>query len=511
MSGTDAVVEVKAGKLEGAREGELYVFRGVPYAAPPVGELRWLSPQPVKAWDGVRPAREFGPIAPQNPMVGAVILQEEQPQDEDCLYLNIWTPGLDDARRPVMVWVHGGAFIIGSGSEAMYRGGNLAAYGDVVLVTINYRLGALGFMNLDVITDGKIPATGDEGLLDQVAALAWVRENIAAFGGDPGNITVFGESAGGMSIGCLLAMPAARGKFEKAILESGAANTVSDLAEAADMSRKYLDVLGLESDDVEKLRALPWKQLLKAQQVLGDELQKTEHRITPFQPVVDGGVIPDIPITAIQNGSGRDVSVLAGTNLEEWKLFAIMEPGFSKMDESGMYARLNAIMPGEYVEGIAAAYRAAMEARGEPATPPAILTAIQTDIMFRMPVINLVEAQRENGQAAYNYLFTWKSPVMGGALGACHALEIGFVFGQFDDTFCGTGPEVEKLSRCMQDAWLAFVRTGDPSTDTIGRWPEYGKMRSTMLLGRECRVEDAPYEGERSVWDTFDMVFTKPI
>lgn len=506
-----AVVKTKSGKIEGTYQDGLYVFKGIPYAAPPVGKLRWLPPQSVKPWNGVRPMKEFGAIAPQNPMVGAIIEQIEQPQDEDCLFLNIWTPGLDDARRPVMLWIHGGAFIIGSGTELMYMGGKLAAYGDVVLVTINYRLGALGFMNLDVATRGRIPAVGNEGLLDQVAAIEWVHENIAAFGGDADNITVFGESAGGMSIGSLMGMPAARGKFPKAILESGAANTVGGLDEAINISKQYLEVLGLSGNDVEKLRSLSFQQLLSAQQELGNRLREAEHRITPFQPVVDGKVIPEMPIKAIRSGSAKGVAVMAGTNLEEWKLFAAMEPGLQNMDEAAMQKRLRGFMPAETAAGLVGAYRDARRKRGEATSPVEILSAIQTDLMFRMPAVSLVEAQRDNNQPAYNYVFTWKSPAMGGLMGACHALEIGFVFGNFDDKFCGTGPDAEALSRKMQDAWLAFARTGDPGCKSIGKWPLYGKRRLTMILGKDCHMEEAPYEEERRAWEKFKLVFTRPI
>jgi len=511
MNGKKPLVTINSGKLEGTYVDGLYMFKGVPYAAPPVDGLRWLPPQPVKPWDGVRPVKEFGPVAPQNPMAGAVIEREPQPQDEDCLFLNIWTKGLDDARRPVMVWIHGGAFIIGSGTEVMYTGGKLASYGDIVLVTINYRLGACGFMNLDVVTGGKIPASGNEGLLDQVAAIEWVHDNIAVFGGDPDNITVFGESAGGMSIGTLMGMPAARGKFPKAILESGAANTVGDLDDAVNMSKEYLKILGLSGDDVESLRALTTKQLMDAQQRLGDIIREAAHMITPFQPLVDGKVIPELPIEAVKKGSAKDVAILAGTNLEEWKLFAMMEPGFKDMDEAAMLGRLGSIIPDEVVKGLVEDYRNALDKRGSKPGPGDILTAIQTDIMFRMPVISLVEAQRDNGQHAYNYLFTWKSPAMGGLFGACHALEIGFVFGQQDPMLGGTGPDVDKLSKCIQDAWLAFARTGDPSCETVGKWPLYGEKRMTMILDIDCRLEAAPYEGERSSWDKVDMVFTKPI
>ena len=214
-NGQPAIVSIKSGKLEGGMENGLYVFKGVPYAAPPVGDFRWLPPQPVKHWSGIKPARKFGAICPQNEMMAGPIGQVFQPQSEDCLFLNVWTPGLDKAQRPVMVWIHGGAFTLGSGSDPQYDSYKLPERGNIVLVTINYRLGMLGFLRLKNATGGKIPATGNEGLMDQVTALKWVKENIAAFGGDPKNVTVFGESAGGMSIGCLMVMPSAGGLFHK--------------------------------------------------------------------------------------------------------------------------------------------------------------------------------------------------------------------------------------------------------------------------------------------------------
>ena len=438
-------------------------------------------------------------------------LRIDDPQDEDCLSLNVWTPGLDDARRPVMVWIHGGAFIIGSGSQKMYLHNTFVPRGDVVLVSINYRLGALGFMNLKEVTGGKIPATGCEGLLDQVAAVEWVHENIKNFGGDPDNITVFGESAGGMSIGCLMAMPSARGKFQKAILESGAANTVSSLEESTDIAAQFLSLLGLQGKDVDALHSLTFKQLLSAQQKLGDIMREKDNRITPFQPVVDGVVLPEIPIAAIQKGAAAGVKTIAGTNLEEFKLFTAVEPMFRKMDGTDMRMRLERLIPREQVTNVITAYQKGRAKRGESPNAGELLTAIQTDLMFRMPALRLVEAQCRNNQPAYNYLFTWKSPVMGGILGACHALEIGFVFGNYDDTFCGTGPDADALSQKIQDAWIAFARTGNPGCRSIGKWEPYGDERNTMILDKTCRVEKAPYEDERGIWDTFEMVFTKPI
>jgi para-nitrobenzyl esterase len=508
---TVAIVSTGAGKIEGSLENGVFVFRGVPYAAPPTGKLRWLPPQPIIPWNGVRPANKFGAIAPQNEMPGAesIGLDINESQDEDCLFLNVWTRGLDRKRRPVMIWIHGGAFIIGSGSQTTYRSHNLVARKDLVLVTINYRLGALGFMNLKEATGGQIPATGCEGLLDQIAAIEWTRNNIEAFGGDPENITVFGESAGAMSIADLMAMPAAQGKFQKAILQSGAGNTVGSLEEGAGIAAKWLEIL--ESRNANALRSLAVERILYAQQKLGLRLQSEEGRITPFQPIVDRETLPDIPIKAIEKGRAAGIKTLAGTNLDEFRLFNIMNPALKDLDEAGMVSRLESLVPREQVSNVTAAYRRGLEARKERLRPSDVLTAVQTDIMFRMPALRLVEAQCKNNQPAYNYLFKWKSPVAGGTLGACHALEIGFVFGNFNAAFCGSGPAAEALSRKMQDAWYAFACTGDPSCEGLGRWEPYGDSRTTMVLDRECRLENAPYEGERAVWDAFEMQFTKPI
>jgi para-nitrobenzyl esterase len=501
-SSKQAIVATKSGKLEGVFGKGLYVFKGIPYAAPPVGALRWLPPQPVKKWSGIRAAKEFGAIAPQTLMPLGPLVQVPQPQSEDCLFLNIWTPGLDNVRRPVMVWIHGGAFTMGSGSDPMFDSDVLPKRGNIVLVTINYRLGMLGFLRLKDVTGGKIPATGNEGLMDQVAALKWVKNNIAAFGGDPANVTVFGESAGGMSIGCLMAMPAAKGLFRKGILESGVGSAAGPLEPANATGKLFLKVSGIKANDVKALRALKPAQLLEIEKkIMAIGASEGNAKITATVPVIDGEIIPDVPNKLASQGAAKDIPAIIGTNLEEWKLFDLMQPGGDKINEAEMMKRLAALVPADAAKKVAVAYKKAREKRGQPATPADILSAIQGDSMFRMPALELVEAQHANKQKVYNYLFTWKSPVMGGALGACHGLEIGFVFGKYDDTFCGSGPAADKLAKRMQDAWLAFARTGDPSCESIGKWPVYGKRRLTMIMDKKCRVEAAPYEEERKAWD----------
>jgi para-nitrobenzyl esterase len=497
--GNSLTVQSNSGKLLGVFEDGLFVFRGIPYASAPVGALRWMPPQPVKPWPRLKAADRFGAIPPQNLMRPAAIPRRplpEEPQGEDCLFLNVWTPSPDGERRPVMVWIHGGAFMNGSGSSAMHPGATLAKRGAIVMVTINYRLGALGFLNLDQVTGGRIPASGNEGLLDQIAALQWVHDNIKAFGGDPDNVTVFGESAGAMSVGCLLAMPQANGLFKKAILQSGA-NTCRPMPQAADVAAKYLSVLGLTGSDVDALRAAPIPALLDAQ----TRMAGWGVRGVAMEPVIDGRILPRLPLDAVKAGSARGVAVLAGGNLNEGTLFSAMDASIPRLDEASLPARVTLMVPEDQAPRLIEQYRTALAQRGNAPTPADIYVAIQGDNQFRVPNVRLVEMQRDLGTPSFSYVFTWPSVVPG--LLACHALDVGFVFGATDPAFHGAGPAVDRLAGQMQDAWIAFARTGDPSSPGLA-WPAYGPDRETMVLGEDSHLEKAPYEAERAVWDSFD-------
>lgn len=510
------VVNTESGNVEGIFLEYLYIFRGIPYAAPPVGRLRWLPPEPVKPWSGIRPAKEFSPIAPQTVLPNAAMdaIRIVQPQSEDCLYLNIWTPGADDSKRPVMVWIHGGAFNMGSGSEPTTDARKLSSRGDVVVVTLNYRLGLLGFLNLDEITGGKIPSTGNEGLLDQIAALRWIKENIVAFGGDPDNITVFGESAGAMSIGCLLAMPGSKGLINRAVLQSGVGSTVSLLDAGVMLAGKFLDLLNLKPGDTDALLSLSVERLLYANQELKRQMARREEeemRITVTAPVIDGRTIPEIPIESIKKGSAAGINIIAGTNLEEWKLLCMMDFRLPGLDEGGLLRRLDYYLPPGYTPGLVEAYRRARAGRRQDTGAPELFKAIQTDRMFRMPCLKFVDAQSRHSPDTYNYLFTWESPALGGSLGACHGLDIGFVFGTCDPSFHGSGPDADRLSEKMQDAWLAFARTGDPSCESLGKWLPCGSRRNTMILGNETHQQEAPYDEERRAWEKIPDFFTGEI
>jgi para-nitrobenzyl esterase len=516
VSDNQAIATTKCGKIEGEKENGLYVFKGIPYAEQPMGDLRWLPPQPIKKWSGIRTAKKYGSISPQNVMPMAANVPGmpdwgKEFQNEGCLYLNIWTPGLDDAKRPVIFWIHGGAFIIGAGNEPVLENGSLVKRGDLVLVSINYRMGAFGFLNLKEITGGKIPATGNEGLLDQIAALEWVRDNIAAFGGNPNNVTVAGFSAGGMSIADLLSMPKARGLFCKAINRSGSTNTVVKLNDAMVTTEQFLKILNIGPKDTAALRALTTQQLLDGQERLGAALREEKNVLTPFMPIVDGSVMPVFPIEAIKKGSAKNIIVMAGNSLDELKMSTGMNPVLRDLNEEGLIVRLNHLLPSDLVLRVINVYREALKRRGSSGTPLDILGTVSSDLMFRIPTIRLVEAQRDNGTPAYNYYFVYKSPAMGGILGAMHGLDNPFVFGALDANLTGTGPEQQDMMLKIQDSCIAFIRTGDPSCKSIGKWPVYGKERMTMVMDKNIRIEAAPFEPERQVWDTFSFAHTLPL
>jgi para-nitrobenzyl esterase len=507
-------LETRSGILEGRLEAGVRVFRGVPFAAPPVGARRWAAPARERPWPGARDASRPGPAAPQRPSVLMRMLgMENLAQDEDCLTLNVWTPadpGAPDAdrgKRPILVWLHGGAFTAGSGSMSVFDGGPLARRGDVLVVTPNYRLGVLGFGVLPALLDAG--ETGANfGLLDQIAALGWVREHAERLGGDPDQVTLFGESAGAMSIGALLAAPAARGLFQRAILQSGAAHNVScrdDGLRVAELFASALDAPGGRLDPA-ALRALPVEALLAGQQQVADQSWRHVEGLA-FQPVCEGAaagaVLPRQPLAVLGSGDAGEVSLLAGTNLDEWRLFALADTRLATADDEGLVRRLlrnpvrgvAAMEP--FARHLVAGYRAAREARG-PTTSAEIWLALQGDRAFRMPAIRLLERAQPGPDFAY--LFTWASPALDGRLGACHALEVPFVFGTVADpataSLVGAGPAAARLSARMQEAWIAFARSGDPG------WPAYDETkRTTAILGAECAIESDPFGAERRLWD----------
>lgn len=497
------IVETGLGKVQGFEKDGVRVFRGLPFAKPPVGELRFRAPEKPAPWAGVRDATNYGPVSHQPPlMLAALPGMDVGEQSEDCLYLNVYVPaGASDASpKPVMVWIHGGAFVIGAGSQSIYDGCKLARRGDAVIVTINYRLGALGFLDL-----GQPElAAPNAGLLDQIAALEWVRDHIGAFGGDAGNVTIFGESAGGMSVGTLLGCPAAHGLFHKAIPQSGSCQAIhADRESSTAITAAVLSGLGMATPNVRELREVPIDKLKQVQQNVSFQLLALGGtQLLPFQPVVDGHVLPRHPLDEIREGISRDVRVLVGSTRDEWKLFGFMDPQVRQLDGDKIAERIQQRLPHADGAKIAAGYR-----RARPELDwPAIWIAIETDRIFRIPAIRVAEAQRAHQPDVFMYLYTWESPGFGGLLGACHAIEIPFLFGCLDlpgaDKFIGSGPDAERLAERTMDAWLSFARSGDPSSDSLGAWPRYdASRRGTMELGARCGVLDDPAGAERALWD----------
>lgn len=497
-----------AGLLRGTTDDGVLVFRGIPYARPPLGALRFAPPQPPAPWNGVREATAFGPAPLQAASPVSPGQSVGSAQSEDCLSLNVWTPATDGARRPVLVWLHGGAFVIGAGSMPMYRGAELAARGDVVVVTVNYRLGLFGYLRGIDVCGEALPSTGNEGLLDQLAALAWVQAEIAAFGGDPGNVTVVGQSAGAVSISAMLAMPQVRGLFHKAILQSGATNLLQTPTTANRVMNRILTDLGLAPEEAGQLRELPAAQLLDVQE-----------RVTPrsrggfYRPVVDGTLIPADPLAAIAAGSAAGVPLLVGTNLEEERFFRRLDPEAAALTDDALLARLtdpraNAQVGDDvqFEAGAAVAvYREARAAWGESGAAPDLWVAMRSDRRFRVPAMRLAELHAAHTPRTYAYLFTWPSPAWDGQLGAGHVVETPFVFGTLeapdarDLVPAGTAPA--GLSAQMQDAWVAFARTGSPRTPALADWEPYTvPRRRTMLLDARCAAVNAPREEERHFW-----------
>jgi para-nitrobenzyl esterase len=419
-----------------------------------------------------------------------------EPTDEDSLFVNVWTPAVDDAHRPTMVWIHGGAFTGGSGSSAIYDGRSFIR-DDVVLVTVNYRLHALGFLYLDELFDGA-EGTGNLGILDQVAALEWVQDNVAAFGGDPDNVTIFGESAGGMSVGTLLGTPRASGLFGRAICMSGAGHHNLSAPTATRVAKRVLERLDVRPGDWDALRAVPVAKVVKvsaqvgqaeARGLLGDEAPK----MMGFQPVVDGVVRSQRPVDLVAAGSAAGVDLLIGTCADEWRLFVWGLPKeFQDMlpeNDIGPYFA----PAGRTADEVLKVYGSTRPDAGR----KDLLAAVETDQMFTMPAIRFAEAQLGHHPNVWMYRFSWPSPVLDGALGACHALELPFVFEMLDQSadFVGTSPPLD-LAADMHGAWVRFAATGDPA------WPRYETgRRPVMDFNTTRQVVEDPHAEERRLWD----------
>jgi len=509
MSATDdLVVSTAHGKVRGLRKGGVAQWRGIPYAEPPLGALRFLPPRPPAPWAGERDATRFGAVAqqPRDPATAFIAgLGEATAIDEDCLFVNVCSPAADGARRPVVVWIHGGAFIMGSSSQPLYNGSSFAAQHDLVVVTLNYRLGLLGMLYLGDLA-GEAYRHGNVALLDQIAALRWVRENIAAFGGDPARITVMGESAGAISIGNLLGMPAAAGLFDRAILQSGASGLLPpSRQDATAFATAVLAELGASAAD---LADVPVERLLAVQARIS-----RARGIGAVTPYVDGASLPRPALEAVRDGAVAGVPLLVGSNRDEWWLFDVLFGEASTGASRAAYLQRF----GEDLVRIHAVYRDARAAHPGTRPGPAAGAAparspdaeawvdLIGDAALRVPVIRLAEAQAPHAPI-WTYRFDWESPALGGRLGAAHALELPFMWNQLElpvsQLLIGDAAATARpLSAQMHAAWAAFIRGGEPAADGLPAWPRYdAPRRATMIFDRESRVADDPDRALRELW-----------
>ncbi|MET7852822.1 carboxylesterase family protein [Streptomyces avermitilis] len=493
-SGSRPEVRATAGRLCGSREAGVAVFRGIPFAEPPVGVLRFAAPRPVRGWSGVREALSYGPPPPQGGHFGMDALSQDTAGD-DWLTLNVWSPEPHpDAELPVMVWIQGGAYVIGMSGLPEYDGGRLARDGGVVVVTFNYRVGIEGFAQIE----GAPP---NRGLLDQVAALEWVRDNIRAFGGDPDLVTVFGESAGGGSVAALLAMDRAAGLFRRAVAQS-VPGTFFSPELAADITAACAAELGLRPTAADLSGVAP-HQLSAAGDTVGAKMDqwaqrwgRPAHRAIPFSPVVDGEVLAVTPWQALTDGAGRDIELLVGHTRDEQRLFTALNGLLGEVSEEQAANALHVFAPGP--DG-ARRYRDAFPAAG----PDELYELVHSDWLFRMPSLHLAEAQTAASGRAYVYELAWPAPGMGGALGACHGLDVPLVFGNLDRgrpaMLIGEAPspEAEALSARMRAAWASFSAHGDPG------WPAYDTdQRLVQRFDTRPVVTAYPEESSRLIWQS---------
>ncbi|MFE5557498.1 carboxylesterase/lipase family protein [Streptomyces sp. NPDC056544] len=485
------VVDLPAGRLRGANEGGVTVFRAVPYAAPPVGDLRWRPAQPHAGWSGTRDATVDGPSAPQmyveggDPVLGG---HGVPPFDEDCLTLNLWTPAVDDARRPVLVWIHGGGFVSGSGSLPGYSGATFARDGDLVVVSINYRIGPLGYLYPG---DGEGGGAGERGeageggnfwLTDQLAALRWVKENIASFGGDPDCITVAGQSGGAVSTAALAGHPQTEGLIRRVILQSPPFGLDLPGPEAyLERTAAYLELAGAK--DLAELCELPWPELIGAGAGLFGQTVRWGYWPTPFLPVIDGVTLSGHPAEALLSGAAAGVDVMIGWTREEANFGFALDEGYAAATREQVTDRIADTFGSEAAAGVYAAYERARPG----ARPVDVLMDLITDELFRVPAVRLAEARAETGRPVWAYQFDLPTPAYEGRLGAAHCLELPFVFDNFDQWshapfLAGLAPAVrDGLAYAMHRAWIAFVRTGDPNHPDLPQWRPYDtRTRTTM-------------------------------
>ena len=511
-SADDAVVAINSGKAAGYIRNGIFTFKGIPYGASTEGASRFLPPAKPTPWTGVRSSRHFGYVAPQGPRAGWANDEEsflfswdDGIQGEDCLRVNLWTPGIDDGKkRPVMVWLHGGGYAAGSGQELLsYDGENLARRGDVVVVSLNHRLNVLGYLDLSKYGD-KYAASANVGMLDIVAALEWVRDNIAAFGGDPSCVTIFGQSGGGGKVSVLMGMPGAKGLFHRAIVESGSTLRVRTRESAQKMSDLLIAELGLTAATIDQIQTMPYAQLLKAST---DVMRK--HNPPPaggvpnvrrmadmlgLSPTLDERILPAHPFDPQASALSADVPMIVGTTLNEF-VSGINHPEYESMTDAEVETRVRGMF-GDKTPQILAAFR-----ERTPQAKPFDLWSHIAASTVRENAIKQCRAKAALGKApAYLYWFTWQTPVLNGRPRAFHCAEIAFAFNNTDrcENMTGGGADARALGARVSDAWIHFARTGDPNHPGIPRWAAFASDTvPTMIFDNKTELALNPDGGEQ--------------
>jgi para-nitrobenzyl esterase len=509
---SQSIVETAMGRVRGRIVSGVHIFKGIPYGASTAGKNRFMPPAKPDPWAGVRDALEYGHSAPQTIPGASGILagadfmaSTSNPagigEGEDCLALNVWTPSVkDNHKRPVMVWCHGGAFTSGSGSAPLYDGANLARRGDVVVVTINHRLGLLGYTYLGHASDA-FKASGNVGMLDIVAALAWVRDNIANFGGDPGRVLVFGESGGGQKVSTLLAMPPAKGLFHRAVIESGPGVKMNSLDYGTKVGDMVLAELGVKPDGVTDIQSLSLDRIMAAQGAVSRKLGGfIPGMIAGFSPVVDGVSLPQNPFDPVAPEVSADVPVLIGFNRTELTLFAAGDPTAFTLDEAGLHKRIQSLL-GDRAEAAIQVFRSDYPNENSTGLYFLIASAYPT-VAFTSKI---AERRAALGKApTFVYEFTWETPILKGKLRSPHTIEMPFVFDNVSDPvvqkLMGSAPDIFPLAERVSGAWAAFAATGSPNSKGFPRWPAYSAAdRNVMMINSTSEVVKDPARQSREV------------
>ena len=496
------VVETTAGKVRGYSARGILTFKGIPYAGSTAGPNRFMPPTKPQSWSGIRSSMYYGQVCPQGARTGwkndeeSFMFEWDDGQPgEDCLRVNVWTPAADNRKRPVMVWLHGGGFSAGSGQELKaYDGESIARRGDVVLVSLNHRLNIFGYLNLSKYGE-EYRSSANVGMLDLVVALEWVRDNIANFGGDPGNVMIFGQSGGGSKVSTLMAMPSAKGLFHKAAIESGSSLRQSTPEDSEKLAAAVLEVLGLSRAQVSKLRDVPLEKLAEVQ---GEALRKAFPRsVIPgggggWRPTPDGRILPSQPFDPVAPAISAGIPLLVGTVLNE-QTHGINHPEYEDMTKEEVLRRARERF-NDRAEAVIAAYQ-----RLYPKAKPFDVLSVAFAAQSRQNCVTQAERQVALGGApVYTFWFTWQTPVLDGRPRAFHCSELPFVFNNTDRAaaMTGGGPEARELGGRMSDAWIAFTRKGDPNHPGLPKWPSFtAKEGALMVFDNKCEVRMNP-DGE---------------